>query len=161
MQASREMSARNSKQRFRQSSCRPWIGPLEAEAMRVLWELGECSVRGVMDRLPQKMAYTTVMTTLTRLYTKRLLKRRKVERKFLYRPRFRAEQWRKQAAMEAAIRFLGTPGASRELLMSCLQDAIALQDSGTHLADSDCAARWTSTTADNSSLPQYRGGMKQ
>jgi predicted transcriptional regulator len=70
------------------------------------------------------MAYTTVMTTLTRLFVKGVLVRRKVERKFLYRPCFTGEEWHKRIAMEAAVSFLSTPDTSRDLLMSCLQEAI-------------------------------------
>ena len=93
--------------------------------MQILWNLVEGCVRDVMDRLARKVAYTTVMTTLARLFAKGVLTRRKVDRKFLYRCRFTEEEWRRKAAMEAASRFLSTPDVSRELLMSCLRHVIA------------------------------------
>jgi predicted transcriptional regulator len=108
-----------------QHSIQPLIGPLEREAMQVLWSAGELSVREVMQKLPQTLAYTTVMTTLARLFTKGLLKRRAQDRKFLYSPRLTMEQWQQQAARAATARFLATPDMPRELLVSCLLAAIA------------------------------------
>lgn len=59
----------------------------ELELMDVLWELGEGTVQDVCDRLERPLAYTTVMTTLTLLATKKhALERRKVGRAFSYRP---------------------------------------------------------------------------
>jgi predicted transcriptional regulator len=103
------------------------IGPLEAEAMKILWSLGEGSVRDVLHQLSQPAAYTTMMTTLTRLFLKGLLTRRKVDRRFVYRPSFTAEEWHRRAAMQAALCFLSTPDTSQDLLLSCLQEALALQ----------------------------------
>jgi len=132
----------NGGDRSRRSNTNPrrlCIGPLEAEALEILWGLGEGSVRDVMDRLsPKGSAYTTVMTTLARLFVKGVLTRRKVDRKFVYRPRFTAEEWHRRAAMEAALRFLSTPDTSHELLLSSLKKALALQDvAGLSAADSD------------------------
>jgi predicted transcriptional regulator len=54
---------------------------LEAEVMDAVWDLGEASVRDVMDalnaRAPKPRAYTTYMTILGRLHTKGLLDRRR------------------------------------------------------------------------------------
>lgn len=53
------------------------LGPLEYAVMDAVWELGECTVREVHNCLQgkRKIAYTTVMTTMTRLAAKGLLKR--------------------------------------------------------------------------------------
>lgn len=53
------------------------LGPLESEAMDVVWELGEVTVRDVHGSLNEKrsVAYTTVMTTLGRLADKGFLRR--------------------------------------------------------------------------------------
>lgn len=53
------------------------LGPLEQEVMDVAWELGDATVRDVHDRLSRdrQIAYTTVMTTMTRLASKGLLSR--------------------------------------------------------------------------------------
>ena len=103
------------------------MGPLERQAMQVLWSGGELSVREVMLRLPQRRAYTTVMTTLARLFTKRILKRRARDRRFLYSPRI-TDEWQQQAARATTARFLTTPDTPRELLVSCLLATVALKD---------------------------------
>lgn len=113
------------KRAHHQSFIRPLMGPLEREAMQLLWSAGELSVREVTHKLPAKRAYTTVMTTMVRLFTKRLLKRRAKDRKFLYSPKLTIERWQKQAARAARARFLAIPDIPRELLVSCLLAAIA------------------------------------
>jgi len=67
------------------------LGPLEAEVMGVLWRAGEpTSVREVVDRLnagrESPLAYTTVMTVLTRLAGKGVLAREARGRGFVYTP---------------------------------------------------------------------------
>jgi predicted transcriptional regulator len=53
------------------------LGPLEAEVMDVVWAEDEVTVRDVHEALnrKRKLAYTTVMTTMTRLADKGLLSR--------------------------------------------------------------------------------------
>lgn len=53
------------------------LGPLEQDVMDVVWQLGDATVRDVHDVLVgrRKIAYTTVMTTMTRLAAKGLLVR--------------------------------------------------------------------------------------
>ncbi len=70
------------------------LGDLEADVMRALWELGEANVRGVQDALePERsLAYTTVMTVLSRLAEKGLLDRRKEGRAYVYSPASSQEQ---------------------------------------------------------------------
>src|SRR5215471_9045481 len=63
------------------------LGPLERQVMEILWRKKDCSVRDVLDRLPDGKAYTTVMTTLSRLFTRGLATRVWVDRKFLYSAR--------------------------------------------------------------------------
>ena len=61
----------------------PVLGPLEQRVMESVWLLGECSVKDVHAELGGA-AYTTVMTTMDRLYKKGLLDRRKEGRAYLY-----------------------------------------------------------------------------
>jgi predicted transcriptional regulator len=62
------------------------LGPLETKLLEFLWTLGQAAtVREVQLALPE-LAYTTVMTTLDRLYRKGLLIRHKDERAFVYQP---------------------------------------------------------------------------
>src|SRR4051812_14484565 len=60
------------------------LGALEREVMDVVWKAGEINVREACELLGASIAYTTVMTTMDRLFKKRLLGRRKVGRAFLY-----------------------------------------------------------------------------
>ena len=69
------------------------LGHLELRVMEVLWVHGESNVHDVVQRLGRPLAYTTVMTTLDRLFKKNLLVRRKWERAFLYAPRWTRREW--------------------------------------------------------------------
>jgi predicted transcriptional regulator len=63
------------------------LGPLETKLLEFLWTQAHAlTVREVQTGLPE-LAYTTVMTTLDRLYRKGLLMRRKDSRSFAYEPR--------------------------------------------------------------------------
>ncbi len=61
------------------------LGILEREVMRLAWTRPEVTVRDACERLGASVAYTTVMTTMDRLFKKGLLLRRKVGRAFVYR----------------------------------------------------------------------------
>lgn len=104
------------------------LGPLEVEVMEVLWNGGERSVRDVADLLDRKLAYTTVMTTLDRLFKKGLLDRQKSERAFLYSPRVSRQDWERQRAGDLVAGLLAGSSPSRELLLSSLVDAVGQHD---------------------------------
>ena len=65
------------------------LGDLESEIMEIVWSIGQASVRDVLTELEKKrkIAYTTVMTVMSRLHDKGVLKR-KMDRggAFLYLP---------------------------------------------------------------------------
>ena len=77
--------------------------------MELMWELGENNVRTVLEELNRRSdkerKYTTVMTIMARLDTKRLLSRRREGRTDLYRPRLTREQYFEQRA-QADVRSL-------------------------------------------------------
>jgi len=105
------------------------LGPLEAQLMEILWTRGESNVHDVVSELAaQKRAYTTVMTTLDRLFKKGLLERRKAERAFMYSPRLSRAEWENQRASNLVARFLSGPQSSSGELVSCLVDAVAERD---------------------------------
>jgi BlaI family penicillinase repressor len=59
----------------------------ELELMDVLWHRGEATVQEVCDQLGRPLAYTTVMTTLRLLHSKKkVLKRIKRGRAHVYQP---------------------------------------------------------------------------
>lgn len=106
----------------------PALGHLEVTVMDILWARGESSVRDVIQSLGRPLAYTTVMTTLDRLYKKGLLSRRKSERAFHYSPRWSRQEWEHKRAGDLVARFLAGPKSSGELLISCLVEAVGRQD---------------------------------
>ena len=104
------------------------LGPLEMEVMEVVWSCQRCSVRDVVEKLNSRLAYTTVMTTLDRLYKKGLLDREKSERAFLYSPTLSSEEWERRRAGDLVAGLLAGPEPSRELLLSSLVDAVGQHD---------------------------------
>jgi predicted transcriptional regulator len=60
------------------------LGRLERAVMDTVWQGGAYSVRAVQLELSRPVAYTTVMTTLDRLYKKGLVHRTREGRAFLY-----------------------------------------------------------------------------
>jgi predicted transcriptional regulator len=60
------------------------LGRLERAVMDTVWKGGDHCVRDVQAALEKPVAYTTVMTTLDRLYKKGLVLRRREGRAFVY-----------------------------------------------------------------------------
>ena len=104
------------------------LGHLESAVMDVLWARGPCRVHEVMQFIERPLAYTTVMTTLDRLFKKGLLGREKRERAFVYAPRFTPEDWQFRRASDVVQSFLNGPKPSREGLLSCFLEAVGRHD---------------------------------
>src|SRR3954447_12081594 len=98
------------------------MGRLESTVMDILWATGESSVHDVVARLDRPLAYTTIMTTLDRLYKKGFLDRKKVDRAFVYVPKLSRPEWERKRAGDFLTTFPG------DLLISCLVDAVGEQD---------------------------------
>jgi predicted transcriptional regulator len=66
------------------------LGPLETRIMRALWERGNATVKELIAREGFRLAVTTVITTMDRLYRKGILERVAVSpgRTFRYSARF-------------------------------------------------------------------------
>lgn len=104
------------------------LGFLELDVMDVLWAGGQWTVRDVTQRLERRLAYTTVMTTLDRLFKKGLLERIKSERAFLYSPALTRSDWERKRAGNLMADLLAGSQPSRELLLSSLVDAVGNHD---------------------------------
>jgi predicted transcriptional regulator len=104
------------------------LGPLEIEVMEVVWTFGASNVRDVTARMLRALAYTTVMTTLDRLYKKGLLEREMTDRAFIYSAKLSREDWDRQRAGEMMSDFLTGPAESRHMLLSYLVDAVGTHD---------------------------------
>ena len=80
--------------RRRGHSAHHLVGELEYAVLKALWEQSPANVAAVLTtvndrrRRRDQLAYTTVMTVLSRLYDKGLLDRTKVGRGYAYTPRF-------------------------------------------------------------------------
>ena len=84
-------------------------------------------MRDVQERLPRPPAYTTVMTTLDRLFKKGFVARVRKGRAFLYSAAHTREQVEAAVAAGLLTAFLGESRRARPLL-SNLVDAVARQD---------------------------------
>jgi predicted transcriptional regulator len=92
----------------------PALHEVEAEVMDAVWDLGEASVRQVMDVLnpgpARPRAYTTYMTILARLHGKGLLARRREGKTDIYTAVHTREQYadlRAQADVAAVVEAYG------------------------------------------------------
>jgi predicted transcriptional regulator len=104
------------------------LGPLEIRVMDILWARGESSVHDVIQRLERLLAYTTVMTTLDRLFKKGLLARRKINRAFRYSPRLSRGEWEQKRTGEFVADLMGETQQGGAMLISCLVDAVGQYD---------------------------------
>lgn len=89
----------------------------ELDVMNVLWEIGPATVQEVRERLPDELAYTTVLTILRILESKGYVRHREEGRAYRYQPLVERAQ-----AAESALRRLirGVYRGSPELLLTQL-----------------------------------------
>lgn len=89
----------------------------ELDVMGVLWELGSGTVAEVQERLPDRLAYTTVLTVLRTLEEKGYVGHEEEGRAYRYRPLVERER-AGESALRRVVRklFLGSP----ELLVTQL-----------------------------------------
>jgi len=103
------------------------LGPLERQLLQALWARGSATVREICDDETITQAYTTVMTTLDRLYKKQLLDRVAEGRAFRYTPRQSPDELRRVAAIEGIRQLLGS-GEASSLPLSYLVEAVSDHD---------------------------------
>lgn len=104
------------------------LGKLERQVLEEMWRSNEVSVRDVFLAFEERVAYTTLMTTLDRLYKKRLLSRRKDGRAFYYSALVSSEEL-EQGIREDVIDGLLERGADGiEPVLACIIDAVTERD---------------------------------
>lgn len=101
---------------------------LEADIMEAVWsaEWAEFSVSDVHERLAasREIAYTTVMTTVSRLFEKGVLRRMKDGRRYLYAPVFTRAAFARRMAQAAFDRLTSdNPATAMTLLIERVADA--------------------------------------
>jgi predicted transcriptional regulator len=82
--------------RARRGGANTFLGPLETAVMDRLWKRRQATVRDIVDDLGKSraLAYTTVMTIMTRLHAKGLLVRNRDGKTYVYRPAFSRDEHR-------------------------------------------------------------------
>jgi BlaI family penicillinase repressor len=103
------------------------LGPLEQRMLDGLWARGSATVRELVEGSCQDLAYTTVMTTLDRLFKKGLLTRSVEGRAFRYSPRCSREELHREAAGHAFRQLLDASPASA-LPLSFLVEILGERD---------------------------------
>ncbi len=103
------------------------LGPLEQRLLEALWARGTATVRELLDHGYNDLAYTTIMTTLDRLYKKNILLRSSEGRAFRYAPRFTRDELQRQVAAHAFRQLLDASPAS-SLPLSFLVEILGERD---------------------------------
>ncbi len=103
------------------------LGSLEHDVMALVWRRGDTNVRDACEALGSAVAYTTVMTTMDRLFKKGLLARRKVGRAFVYHATASRAEVEGAVATELVHSLLQRDGEPLPILSS-LVDAVSNRD---------------------------------
>lgn len=106
-----------------------YLGALEERLMEVLWRSGPLPVRDVCTQLKGKpaLAYTTVMTTLDRLFKKGLLARNKDGNAFVYQPALTRDDYRRRI-VESTVSGLMERSTDANPVLAAFVDAAAEVD---------------------------------
>lgn len=103
------------------------LGALESELMERIWARGETSVREIHYEIGSRLAYTTVMTTMDRLFKKGLLERRPVERAFYYTAKISKHDYNQQLTQHL-LGIAVEESGSKQALLSCFVDYVSDSD---------------------------------
>jgi predicted transcriptional regulator len=103
------------------------LGKLEREVMEFVWSRGEVSVRDFYEQDSNQLAYTTVMTTLDRLFKKGLLDRRKDGKAFFYVARQTRTEFR-QSFMRRLLNTVFQEADEPRPLLASLVESVSEHD---------------------------------
>ena len=104
------------------------LGKLERQVLEETWRLGEVSVRDVHRAFEERIAYTTLMTTLDRLFKKNLLERRKDGRAFLYSALVSRDEFERGIKEDVVDGLLGHGADGVQPVLACIVDTITERD---------------------------------
>ena len=107
--------------------------------MSILWRGAPMSVRQVAGKLKKKLAHTTVMTTLDRLYKKGLLARDRDGTAFVYRPAMSRDDFHGKLVEETVGSLLEKSAGS--VLAAFVDTAADLDDENLELLEALIAQR--------------------
>lgn len=104
------------------------LGPLEQQVLDALWARDSAqTVRDLHTAFP-RIAYTTLMTTLDRLFRKGLLERARLGRAFAYHHRWTRDQLAVVLARQAIGAVLPQDSETLRPVMSCFIDLVERRD---------------------------------
>jgi len=104
------------------------FGPLEIRVLEALWTRGTpACVRDIQPHFPG-VAYTTLMTTLDRLFRKGTLVREKNGRAFFYRPKASKRELLSTLAGSTLATLLPGDAASMRPILSMFVDTVGERD---------------------------------
>ena len=104
------------------------LGKLERQVLEETWRHGEVSVRDVYRAFEERIAYTTLMTTLDRLFKKNLLERRKDGRAFVYSAIVARDEFERGIKEDVVDGLLGHGADEVEPVLACIVDTITERD---------------------------------
>lgn len=104
------------------------LGTLERTVMDIVWARGDTTVKDACERLGQDVAYTTVMTTMDRLFKKGLLTRERAGRAFVYRAAASRDALEGAVTASFVERLLDGGGREPLTVLSSLVDAVSARD---------------------------------
>ena len=104
------------------------LGKLERQVMEETWRLGDVSVRDIYRSFDERIAYTTLMTTLDRLFKKKLLERRKDGRAFVYAAVVSRDDLDRGIKEDVVDGLLGHGADQVEPVLACIVDTISERD---------------------------------
>ncbi|MBK8302939.1 MAG: BlaI/MecI/CopY family transcriptional regulator [Pyrinomonadaceae bacterium] len=104
------------------------LGTLERSTLEEVWRQKEVNVRDVVRAFNDRFAYTTVMTTLDRLYKKGYLERKKVERAYVYSAVMSDEQLQTGIVNDVLMGMIEGAMRNVEPVLACIVDAVSDKD---------------------------------
>lgn len=104
------------------------LGKLEQDVLQETWRRNEVSVRDIYLAFGEKIAYTTLMTTLDRLYKKKLLTRRKDGRAFIYLPAVSSDELEQGIREDVIDGLLGHGADAVQPVLACIVDTVSERD---------------------------------
>jgi len=104
------------------------LGTLERQILDEVWRLRRATVRDVLVAVDQKVAYTTAMTVMDRLFKKGMLERERVGRAYVYSAAASSDQLQSSLVMGLLKRLLGGGADAASPVLSHLVDTVSARD---------------------------------
>lgn len=104
------------------------LGTLERKTLEEVWRLSEVTVTDIVNSFGGTVAYTTLMTTLDRLYKKGYLERRKSGRAFVYTAKHTSDELQRGIAGDVITGLIDSATRNVEPVLACIVDAVSEKD---------------------------------